>query len=145
MLPICNVRIKVKKPEYRPFPEESDKSLGACLKRKRLELGWTQKECANHFGVLKDSYQKWEWNQIIPHIRNRKKVVEFLSCNFWDDGTQSLSNQCLLYRIERGIVRKELAEQIDVSEMTIDRIENCENNVSKEIQSKLEKLLVIVF
>ena len=68
MLPICNVRIKARKPEYRPFPPETDKSLGACLKRARLEREWTQTDCANHFGVLKDSYQKWEWNQITPVI-----------------------------------------------------------------------------
>ncbi len=82
MLSICNVRMQAKKPEYRPFPYESDKSLLACLKRLRLELEWTQRDNANHFGVLKDSYQKWEWNQITPVVYRQKMICEFLEFNF---------------------------------------------------------------
>lgn len=61
---------------------------------------------ANHFEVLKDSYQNWEWNQCIPHIRNRKKVVDFLGYNYWNDGTDSFANKCLLYRIKKELLKK---------------------------------------
>jgi len=47
-----------------PLPDINDKSLGAELKRRRLALEWTQETTAKYFGVLKDSYQKWEWNGI---------------------------------------------------------------------------------
>ncbi|MDO5970882.1 hypothetical protein Q4Q35_13800 [Flavivirga aquimarina] len=50
-----------------------DKSLGAELKRKRLDLEWSQYDIAKYFGVLKDSYQNWEWNHYLTHIKNRKK------------------------------------------------------------------------
>ena len=131
------------KPNRLHFPNPKDKSLGAELKRKRLALKWPQNETANYFGVLKDSYQNWEWNEYIPHIKNRKKVVDFLGYNFWDDGTNSIANKCLLYRIEKGIVRRELAKLIGISEMTMDRIENNKLNISQKTILKIEKLLLI--
>jgi DNA-binding XRE family transcriptional regulator len=112
-LPICNIKLKVKKPCYLALPDENDKSIGAELKRCRLALEWTQQETARHFGVLKDSYQNWEWNKYIPHIRNRKKVVEFLGYNYWDDGSNSLSNKIVLHRIEHGLTKSKFAKKIN--------------------------------
>jgi len=131
VLPICNIILKAVKPSYNPYPPKEDTSIGAELKRKRLDLECSQQETSQYFEVLKDSYQKWEWNQITPHIKNRKKVNEFLGFNFWDDSSGSLANRCLLYRIEEGIVRRELAERIGVSEMTMNRVENNKLNISK--------------
>ena len=115
-------------------------SLGTEWKRRRLDLDWTQQQTAKYFGVLKDSYQKWEWNQITPHIRNRKKVIEFLEHNIWDDGSNSLANRCLFYRIEKGITRAEMSLYIDISEETIRRLE-VENRASEETIKKCEELL----
>ena len=58
-----------------------------------------------------------------------------------DDGSNSLANKCILYRIENGIVRKELAQFIGISVITIDRVENNTLNVSHETIEKMEKLL----
>jgi DNA-binding XRE family transcriptional regulator len=137
VLPICNVRIKARKPEYRPFPPETDKSLGACLKRQRLEREWTQADCANHFGVLKDSYQKWEWNQITPVIYRRKMICNFLGYNYWDDGTNSISNQLRLYRIVNKLTQTELANLLNVSTHSIERIEGNKGNVSSKMKNKI--------
>ncbi|MEO1033630.1 MAG: hypothetical protein AAFX55_19755 [Bacteroidota bacterium] len=38
-----------------------------------------QSRTAIFFGVRKDSYQNWEWNDYFPHVRYRKKVNEFLT------------------------------------------------------------------
>ncbi|MDB4181027.1 helix-turn-helix domain-containing protein, partial [Flavobacteriaceae bacterium] len=115
---------------YLPFPDKDNKTLGAELKRRRLALEWTQEDTAKYFGILKDSYQNWEWNDYVPHIRNRKKVVEFLGFNYWDDGSNSLSNMVLLYRIEHKLTMSELALKINASTRTIERIENIEENIS---------------
>ena len=142
MVPICNVRIQAEKPEYRPFPKETDKSLGACLKRCRLEFEWSQADCANHFGVLKDSYQKWEWNQITPVIYRRKMICEFLGFNYWDDGTNSLSNLSILFRIEYKLTKADFANLIGVSSRTIERIEAKEKHVSKELKKRVEQYIL---
>jgi len=55
-LPICGITLKALKPCYKPYPLKSDMSLGAELKRKRLDVEKTQQETANLFGILKDSY-----------------------------------------------------------------------------------------
>ncbi len=143
MLPICNIKLKAEKPCYLALPNENDKSLGAELKRQRLVLGWTQQETASHFGVLKDSYQNWEWNQYIPHIRNRKKVVEFLRHNYWDDGTDSLSNRCLLYRVEYGLTMSEFTSRMNVSTRSIERIEDMGKNVSSEMEEVVNSFLCL--
>ncbi len=140
-MPICNIELKAEKPSLLPLPAENDHSLGAELKRRRLALEWTQEATAKHFGVLKDSYQKWEWNQVVPHIRNRKNVILFLGFNYWDDGTESLSNKVLLYRIEHELSMNQLAQKINVSTRTIERIENMEKNVSFKMKEKVSSVL----
>ncbi|NVK52517.1 MAG: helix-turn-helix transcriptional regulator [Flavobacteriaceae bacterium] len=132
VLPICNITLRVSRPSYKPYPKKEDVRLGAELKRKRLDLGWTQQQTADHFGIVKDSYQGWEWNKRIPHIKYRKMVNELLGYNFWDDGSNSLANRCLLYRIEKGISREQLGKLLNISEMTIDRIENKNLNISEK-------------
>lgn len=134
-LPICNVHITTEKPEYRPFPPEADKSLGACLKRRRLTLKWTQQQVANFIEVAKDSYQNYEWNHFIPHIKLRNRVNEFLGYNFWNDGSQSLANRVLLYRIEHKLTMSELASKLNISCHTIERIEKRDRNISTKMNT----------
>ena len=143
VLPICNVRIQVQKPEYRPFPPETDKSLGACLKRRRLELEWSQQNVADFIGIRKDSYQNYEWNRYIPHVKYMKKVNDFLGYNFWYDGSGSLANKVLLYRIEHVLTMSQLAKQLNVSCHTIERIEGDRKHVSLEMKKKFSNLILV--
>ena len=120
-----------------PFPDEDDISLGASLKRRRLALEFTQGDTAQHFGILKDSYQKWEWNENVPEISLRKEVVIFLGFNHWNDGSGSLANKVLLYRIEHGLTRMELGKLIGVSDSSIERIEKRRCSVSKKMKVRI--------
>jgi len=141
VLPICNIRITTEKPCYLPYPEKDDKTLGAELKRRRLALKWTQQETVTRFNVRKDCYQKWEWNEIVPSIKRQKEVIQFLGFNFWDDGSNSIANRLLLYRIEHGLYRIELAEMIKVSDSTIERIEKDNSRNSKQMIQIVETCL----
>jgi transcriptional regulator with XRE-family HTH domain len=141
MLPICNLKLVAKKPCRLPFPDEKDKTLGAELKRRRLALEWTQEATARYFGVLKDSYQGWEWNNNVPQFKYRKKVVDFLEFNFWDDGSNSLANRCLLYRVEHGLSHEQLAKRVNVSMVTIGRIENGKRKVLDITIEKVERTI----
>ena len=133
VMPICNIQLVAKKPSNLQLPSVYDNSLGAELKRRRIALEWTQQICADNFGVLKDSYQKWEWNKFLPHIRNRKNVVEFLGYNYWDDGTNSIRNKVLLYRIEHELTQQELAQRIGVGAYSIKRIEGNKGKISQRV------------
>lgn len=121
-LPIWDLQLHAPKP-IRGYPTESDTSLGAALKRKRLQKGWTQEKTAKHLGLLHPNYMRFERNVHLPDIRKRKRINEFLQFNYWDDGTQRLSNRLLLYRIENKLTAKECGELIGVSRNTIKRIE----------------------
>ena len=107
-----------------------------------MNLGWTQQKCANYFYVRKASYQKWEWNKVIPDISKRKKVIEFLDFNFWNDKSNSLANKTLLYRIEHQLYRYELAKLIGISDRSIERLEKGELFVSIEIQETIKKFIL---
>lgn len=141
MLPIRNLNLRAQKPNRQPYPDPSDKSLGAALKRRRLDLGWTQKKVASYLGVAgKDSYLDYEHNLHIPHITFRKKVVEFLGFNWWDDHSGSLKNRCLLYRIEHGIGMLEMARRIGINDGVLERV-NVEKHVSLEKQNIISDFL----
>ena len=122
--PYLDIQISANKPDYRPYPESSDNSLGAALKRKRLDLGFTQQEVADLLGIRKDSYQKHERNIYLPHITRRNEINEFLGYNYWNDGTSSLKNRLLCYRISHRLTMSKLAELTGISCSTIERIEN---------------------
>lgn len=70
-----------------------------------------------------------------------KKINDFLGFNFWDDKSQSLSNTCLMYRIEHELTQNNLAEFIGVNVKTVIRIENNTSNVSDESIRKFEDYL----
>ena len=142
MLPICNIRLKAEKPSYLSLPSVDDATLGAELKRRRLSLEWTQQVCADNFGILKDSYQKWEWNRNVPDIKKRKFVNDFLKFNFWDDLSNSLCNRILLYRIEHGMYRAKLANDLSTSESTIERLEKGSGLISQHLRRKMELVLL---
>jgi DNA-binding XRE family transcriptional regulator len=122
--PLCDIKLTTKKPLPRVYPSKEDASLGAYLKRKRLNKGWTRLRASTHLEVSEDTYRNWEWNWCTPELRHMKKVIDFLGFNFWDDGTNSLSNRRLLYRIDHNLTQQELANLIDIGKTTIGRIEN---------------------
>ncbi|MFT4850866.1 MAG: DNA-binding XRE family transcriptional regulator [Sediminicola sp.] len=121
---------------------QNDKSLGVELKRRRLALEWTQTDTAKHFGVIKDTYQNWEWNHITPDIKRRKVIVEFLEFNYWDDESNSLANRVLLFRIENELYRIELGKLIGVSDSTIERVEKRHPHISSKIKVAIEQFIL---
>jgi DNA-binding XRE family transcriptional regulator len=117
--PLCDIKLTTKKPLPRVYPSKEDASLGAHLKRKRLTKGWTRLRASTQLEVSEDTYRNWEWNWYTPELRHMKKVIDFLGFNFWDDGTNSLSKKCLLYRIEHNVTQQELSNLIYFGKTTI--------------------------
>ena len=67
-LPIWNIQIQAAKP-IREYPQENDTSLGASLKRRRLDLGWTQQEAGDYFNKLQQNYRSYECNYSTPDVK----------------------------------------------------------------------------
>ena len=60
-------------------------------------------------------------------------INDFLGYNYWDDGTQSLNNRLLAFRIDNGLSQTEIAKIIGVSPRTIERVEKNEKHISDKI------------
>ncbi len=67
--------------------------------------------------------------------------MEFLGYHYWDDGSNSLGNQCLLFCIEHRMTGAKLASFIGISEMTMYRVENKEISISNETIVKVKSML----
>ncbi len=134
-MPIWDINLNVLKP-IREYPKTDDVSFGAALKRERLNRGWTQEQTAKHLNLLHPNYLRLEKNIHLPHIKKRKQLNTFLGYNFWDDGTNKLSNRLLLYRIENELSASEFGVLIDVSRNTIKRIE-----LNIKTSSKMKKII----
>jgi len=133
MLPFCNIRLITKKPLPRVYPSKDDNSLGAHLKRKRLNLGWTRMRTSIHLEVSEDTYRNWEWNWFMPDIHNKRKIIDFLGFNFWENKCFSISDKLKTYRMKKSLTQLELANQLGLGKTTIFRIENSCDSVSSEV------------
>ncbi len=120
----------------REYPKADDISFGAALKRERLNRGWTQEQTAKHLNLLHPNYLRLERNIHSPHIKKRKQLNMFLGYNFWNDGTNKLSNRLLLYRIENGLSANDCGALIGVSRNTVKRIE-----LNIKTSSKMKKIV----
>ena len=139
MLPIWNVALQTDKP-LQGYPESSDTSLGAALKRPRLKKGWTIDKTANFLQLIPSNYSRLERNGHIPDVPKRRKINEFLQFNYWDDNTNDLSNRLLLYRIDEEINATVCGERMGISRNTIKRKET-KIRVSKSMIEKVDKYL----
>ena len=129
--------LRCEKPKVN-YPKKSDTSLGAVLKTERLNKGLTQEETAKLLNLAYTEYQRFETNKHVPGINKgkRKTINQFIGYNYWCDGTGSIQNEILKYRIQHELTSQRLAEEIGVSKNTINRAMNGEN-----ISEKMEQII----
>ncbi len=60
-------------------------TLGDRIRKRRLELGLTQKELTKMFGVTDVTISKWELNFSNPEFSHLSKIYEFLGYEHCDD------------------------------------------------------------
>lgn len=134
--------ISVKKPRSRAYPPDDDMSLGACLKRRRLGLGWLQEEVATYLGVSVASVGSYELNKEMPKVTKRKNIVKFLKKNWWDDESGTLANRCVSYRSQEGLSIYQMNRRTGISEKIIIAVEK-RRRVTKEAEERLRAYFVM--
>lgn len=123
-LPIFgDIQLRAKRPKPTHYPKEGDTRLGALLKRKRLDMKFTQKEVANILGAKFKTYACWEHNEHAPTFPFRSKIEKFLEEKIWIEDDTDIAVILKRYRASLGLTQRELAKKLGVSLRTIENLE----------------------
>ena len=132
-MPICNIKLKAKKPNNKPYPKELN-TYGDHIRKKRLDLNLSQPQVANLINVTPDTITNWELNSNKPELSYIPKIISFLGY------TPELKiNPIKKYRIEKGISQKAMARILEIDPATLSRIERGSKRISNKAMMKLSK------
>lgn len=113
-----------------------------------MELGFSQKELADQFGVEVDTIRNWERNRTAPTLRYLPTVTEFLGYDPGPNEPKNLGEKLLKYRRDRGITQKNLARRVGIDPTTLSRLERNKGrffaSVLRKVSAFLETTQLIV-
>lgn len=101
-------------------PKETDfapKTLGEHIRKRRLELGLTQKQAGARLGATAVTVLHWEKGQTEPRIEAMLGIICFLGYDPFPE-PRTLSERLLAVRRTNGWTIKEAARQLGVDEST---------------------------
>ena len=92
--------------------------MGQHLKKRRMELGFFQRDLRERFRLEKETYANWEKDRCQPAIRHWPGIIEFLG---YDPNPEpkTFGEKLLAYRRRHGLSRKALARQLGLDEATL--------------------------
>ncbi len=97
--------------------------MGDHLKKRRYELGLSQKEVRLRLQVGPMTLGRWENNRTRPQVRYFPRIIEFLGYDPFGE-PRCLGEEIAARRRQMGLSRKRLAKQFGMGEATLARIEN---------------------
>lgn len=118
-MPTVSVRVSFQKPEVAAI---SGDTLGARLRRRRLEKGQRQIDAAQEMGVDQHSVINWEKGLKEPMDAQYPIIISFLGYEPWPAPT-TLSEKLAAERRRRGWSIKRSAAALGVDEATFGRWE----------------------
>jgi len=85
-LPFCHLTLKGQKPPPKGYSVNPN-SLGEYIKKRRMDLGLTQREVAFNIGANQWTVANWEKGRTEPASRFIAKIADFLMVPNHRDGT----------------------------------------------------------
>lgn len=127
-MPFCNLRLRGARPPELPrgYPHEV-RTLGDHLRRRRLDLGLTQRILAERWGVRSETIAAWELGRTKPGVRQVAKIVTLLERDPVDHPA-TLSGRLEAVRRRLGLTQAELAARLGQDEKQICRWERGRQN-----------------
>ena len=104
--------LKRKEPDFEP------ETVGDHVRKRRLELGLTQKAVANLLGVTQFSVINWEKHGMTPPATTMGRIIKFLGYDPLPVG-QTISERLRQQRRLRGWGQRELAGHLGVDRCTV--------------------------
>ena len=139
-LPFGHLQLRAQKPSPLPYPAQLN-TLGDHLRKRRLDLGLTQRDVANKLGVTECTIWNWEANYSSPQLRFIPKVVAFLGYDPYCIRSHSLGERLREYRRRMGLSQKALAHRLGVDPSTLGKWERRHSQPSRGLLSKLKDQL----
>ena len=138
-LPFCHVTLKGQKPLPHGYPAQP-KTLGDQLRKKRMDLGLSQRALASQLGVSRTSIENWEGNEVKPARWMMTRIKEFLGLQI-SQTPASFAERLTTYRRGLGVSQEALARMIGVHKTTVVRWETGRRHPSKARLQKIGALL----
>ena len=110
-VPITLKTLKPKETDFEP------QTLGEHVRKRRLELGLTQKQAADRLGVNAWTVLNWEKDHTEPPIESIPAILQFLAYDPFPE-PKNISERLLAKRRAMGWSIKEAARQLGVDEGT---------------------------
>jgi len=127
-LPFCGLTLRTQKPTSPSYPK-SLTTIGDHIRKRRLDLGLTQKQVAARFGVKAMTLWHWENNATTPSFKYWETIRQFLAYDPLP--TPKTFCEMLVHRRKLlGISQKRAAEQLGVDPSTLGRWERGEGHPS---------------
>ena len=115
--------------------ERTPQTLGEHLKKRRVELGFFQRDLRKDFKLEKETYANWEKDRCYPAMRHWPGIIAFLGFDP-SPAPSTIGEQLLAYRRRHGLSRKALAADLAVDEATLWRWETDLRAPSDEVHLK---------
>ena len=114
LVPGVRARVSGRKPEVVALERDT---LGAKLKRRRMELGLRQVDAAPRLGISEKTMVEWERDQRTPPVEYFPAIIAFLAREPWPE-PETVSERLLAERRRRGWSIKAAARRLGVDEGT---------------------------
>jgi transcriptional regulator with XRE-family HTH domain len=121
---IRKAQIKAVKPLSKYLPKELN-TIGDMIRKRRVELGMTQKALADLFGVSLRCLQTWECSGKIPFASRWPKIIDFLGYHPLEIlfSQPTFGELVMVKRLSFGLSQEAAAKLIGINPVTLQRIE----------------------
>jgi transcriptional regulator with XRE-family HTH domain len=138
-LPFCHVTLKGQKPLPPGYPKQP-KTLGDQLRKRRMDLGLSQRQFARQLGVNRTSIEHWERNEVEPTRWMVPKIREFLGQPPSPPPTL-FGERLTAYRRGLGLSQEALARMLGVHKTTVVRWETGRRHPLRSLQGRIDALI----
>ena len=115
-------------------------TLGEQLRKRRMDLGISQRKLASQLGVNRTSIEHWERNMVQPARWMVPRIREFLGLQPLQPLT-SFGERLTAYRRDLGLSQEALARRLGVHKTTVVRWETEKSHPSRRFRAKIEAAL----
>jgi len=140
-LPFSSLNLAGTRPRCLPrgYPI-SPNTLGEHIRRRRLDLGLTQRTLARRLGVREEAVHLWELDRFLPLARHYGRLVRVLGVDP-EPPSHSLAERLRAARRRAGLTQAELARRLGLDEGTVVDFEAGRRSPSKRVTAALAGFL----